>query len=64
MDSPSIKLDEETINIIQESTSIIEENTSDKFPDLPLSKDRIRKSLVTSLYVQSLGLFQYGSMIQ
>jgi hypothetical protein len=44
MDSPSIKLDEETINFIQELTSIIEENTRDKFPDLPLSKDKFVSS--------------------
>jgi division protein CdvB (Snf7/Vps24/ESCRT-III family) len=41
IDSSSIKLDEEAMDILQEATSLVEENTRDKFPDLPLSKDRV-----------------------
>jgi division protein CdvB (Snf7/Vps24/ESCRT-III family) len=48
LDSSSIKLDEEAINIIQEATSLVEENTRDKFPDLPLSKDRLVSSSKTA----------------
>jgi division protein CdvB (Snf7/Vps24/ESCRT-III family) len=44
IDSSSIKLDEEAMDILQEATSLVEENTKDKFPDLPLSEDRVVSS--------------------
>src|ERR687890_1580994 len=40
IDSSSIKLDEEAMDILQEASSQVEENTRDKFPDLPLSKNK------------------------
>lgn len=40
LDSSSIKLDEEAMDILQEATSKVEEDTRDKFPDLPLSKNK------------------------
>jgi division protein CdvB (Snf7/Vps24/ESCRT-III family) len=47
IDSSSIKLDEEAMDILQEATSLVEENTKDKFPDLPLSEDRVVSSSKT-----------------
>src|ERR687895_1246236 len=40
LDSSSIKLDEEAMDILQEATSKVEEDTRDKFPDVPLSKNK------------------------
>ena len=40
LDSSSIKLDEGAMDILQEATSKVEEDTRDKFPDLPLSKNK------------------------
>jgi division protein CdvB (Snf7/Vps24/ESCRT-III family) len=53
IDSSSIKLDEEAIDILQEATSLLEENTKDKFPDLPLSKDRIVSSTKATNFLDS-----------
>jgi division protein CdvB (Snf7/Vps24/ESCRT-III family) len=47
IDNSSIKLDEEAVDILQEATSLVEENTRDKFPDLPLSEDRVVSSSKT-----------------
>ena len=53
MDSSSIKLDEEAMDILQEATSLLEENTKDKFPDLPLSKDRVVSSTKAANFLDS-----------
>ena len=53
IDSSSIKLDEEAMDILQEATSLLEENTRDKFPDLPLSKDRVVSSTKAANFLDS-----------
>src|ERR687883_1210945 len=53
IDSSSIKLDEEAMDILQEATSLLEENTKDKFPDLPLSKDRVVSSTKATNFLSS-----------
>jgi division protein CdvB (Snf7/Vps24/ESCRT-III family) len=53
IDSSSIKLDEEAMDILQEATSLLEENTRDKFPDLPLSKDRVVSSTKATNFLDS-----------
>jgi division protein CdvB (Snf7/Vps24/ESCRT-III family) len=53
IDSSSIKLDEEAMDILQEATSLLEENTKDKFPDLPLSKDRVVSSTKATNFLDS-----------
>ena len=53
IDSSSIKLDEEAMDILQEATCLLEENTRDKFPDLPLSKDRVVSSTKTTNFLDS-----------
>jgi division protein CdvB (Snf7/Vps24/ESCRT-III family) len=53
IDSSSIKLDEEAMDILQEATSLLEENTKDKFPDLPLSKDRVVSSTKATNFLGS-----------
>ena len=53
IDSSSIKLDEEAMDILQEATSLLEENTRDKFPDLPLSKDRVLSSTKAANFLDS-----------
>jgi division protein CdvB (Snf7/Vps24/ESCRT-III family) len=53
IDSSSIKLDEEAMDILQEATSLLEENTKDKFPDLPLSKDRVVSSTKAANFLDS-----------
>jgi division protein CdvB (Snf7/Vps24/ESCRT-III family) len=51
IDSSSIKLDEEAMDILQEATSQVEENTRDKFPDLPLSKNRVISDTKAASYL-------------
>jgi division protein CdvB (Snf7/Vps24/ESCRT-III family) len=53
IDSSSIKLDEEAMDILQEATSLLEENTKDKFPDLPLSEDRVVSSTKAANFLNS-----------
>jgi division protein CdvB (Snf7/Vps24/ESCRT-III family) len=53
IDSSSIKLDEEAMDILQEATSLLEENTRDKFPDLPLSKDKVISSTKATNFLDS-----------
>jgi division protein CdvB (Snf7/Vps24/ESCRT-III family) len=53
IDSSSIKLDEEAMDILQEATSLLEENTRDKFPDLPLPKDRVVSSAKATNFLDS-----------
>ena len=53
IDSSSIKLDEEAMDILQEATCLLEENTRDKFPDLPLSKDRVVSSTKAANFLDS-----------
>jgi division protein CdvB (Snf7/Vps24/ESCRT-III family) len=53
IDSSSIKLDEEAMDILQKATSLLEENTRDKFPDLPLSKDRVVSSTKATNFLDS-----------
>lgn len=53
IDSSSLKLDEEAMDILQEATSLLEENTRDKFPDLPLSKDRVVSSTKATNFLDS-----------
>ena len=53
IDSSSIKLDEEAMDILQDATSLLEENTRDKFPDLPLSKERVVSSTKAMNFLDS-----------
>jgi hypothetical protein len=41
------------MDILQEATSLVEENTRDKFPDLPLSKDRVVSSAKATNFLDS-----------
>jgi division protein CdvB (Snf7/Vps24/ESCRT-III family) len=44
IESGQISLDEEAMSIIEEASSMVEENTKDKFPDLPLSNNKVEST--------------------